>query len=155
MAPKLEAVRPGIDIRMLDEGDGSLLDRVAPDVFDYAIDARRTAEFLSDARHHLAVAMDADLVVGMATAVHYVHPDKGPELWINEVGVSTAYRGQGIGRRILRALFGRARELGCSEAWVCTEHDNRAARRLYNSAGGVEQDIVYVTFALDGEQVSA
>ena len=57
-----------------------------------------TAEFLADSRHHLAVAVDEGRVVGMASAVHYVHPDKPPELWINEVGVAPTHRGLGIGR---------------------------------------------------------
>ena len=69
-------------IRLLGPENASLLDRVAPEVFDNPIDPRQTAEFLADRRHHLAVALDGDLVVGMASAVHYVHPDKPPELWI-------------------------------------------------------------------------
>ena len=31
--------------------------------------------------------MDEEQIVGFASAVHYVHPDKPPELWINEMGV--------------------------------------------------------------------
>ena len=77
-----------VAIRRIGPDDAAVLDRVADDVFDYPIDPRWTAEFLADRRHHLAVALDGDLVVGMASAVHYVHPDKPPELWINEVGVA-------------------------------------------------------------------
>ena len=43
-------------IRLLGPSDASVLDNVAPSVFDNAIDPRWTAEFLSDPRHHLAVA---------------------------------------------------------------------------------------------------
>ena len=43
-------------IRRLGPGDASVLDEVAPDVFDNAIDPRGTAEFLADPRHHLGVA---------------------------------------------------------------------------------------------------
>lgn len=63
-------------IRILGPADAAVLDRVAPQVFDNAVDPRRAAEFLADPRHHLAVALDADVVVGMASGVHYVHPDK-------------------------------------------------------------------------------
>lgn len=135
-------------IRMLGPDDATMLDRVAPDVFDNAIDARWTAEFLADTRHHMAVALDGDLVVGMASAVHYVHPDKPPELWVNEVGVAPTHQRQGIGRQLLEALFERGRELGCQEAWLGTEQTNTAARRLYASAGGSEELMVYVTFQL-------
>jgi aminoglycoside 6'-N-acetyltransferase I len=138
------------NIRVLGPGDASVLDNVAPDVFDNTIDRRWTAEFLSDPRHHLAVAIDEGRVVGMVSAVHYVHPDKAPHLWINEVGVATPYQGQGIGRRLMERILDRGRELGCREAWVGTERSNTAARRLYAAAGGVEEpeDFVIVEFDL-------
>jgi hypothetical protein len=71
-------------IRLLGPGDACVLDDVAPDVFDNAIDPRWTAELLADPRHHLAVAIMNDRVVGMASAVRYVHPDKASQFWINE-----------------------------------------------------------------------
>ena len=78
------------------------------------------------------------VVVGMATGFHYAQPDKLPELFINEVGVADACQGQGLGKRLVQALLAHARELGCVAAWVLTEEDNAAARRLYASAGGRE-----------------
>ena len=135
-------------IRMLGSDDAVLLRHVAPGVFDNAIEPRWTAEFLADVRHHMAVALDGRLIVGMASAVHYVHPDKSPELWINEVGVAPSHQQQGIGQQLLRALFERGRELGCTEAWLGTEVDNVAARRLYATVGGKEEAMVYVTFDL-------
>jgi ribosomal protein S18 acetylase RimI-like enzyme len=130
------AESPSVEIRLLGPGDADVLARVAPEVFDNPIDARWTAEFLADARHHLAVALDDEVVVGMASAVHYVHPDKPPELWINEVGVAESHRRRGVGKRLLQALFARGRELGCDEAWVLTDQSNTGAQRLYASAGG-------------------
>jgi aminoglycoside 6'-N-acetyltransferase I len=103
-------------IRILGPGDSAVLDHVAEGVFDNAVDPRSTAEFPIDSRHHLAVAVADCQVVGMASAVHYVHPDKPRELWINEVGVAPTHRGLGIGRRLLDALFERGRSLGCRQA---------------------------------------
>lgn len=125
-----------IEVRILTQVDASLLEHVAPDVFDEPIDANWSAEFLADSRHHLAVAIDEGTVIGMASGVHYVHPDKPPELWINEVGVAETHRRRGIARRLLEALFERGRGLGCSEAWVLADQSNATARRLYESAGG-------------------
>jgi GNAT superfamily N-acetyltransferase len=142
---------PSWNIRILGPDDAAVLDRVAPDVFDHAIGSRWTAEFLADPRHHLAVVLIEGRVVGMASAVHYVHPDKPPELWVNEVGVAPAHRGRGIGRRLLEALFARGRDLGCREAWVGTERENIPARRLYAAAGGEESDMVMVSFRLTPE----
>src|SRR5438309_12069569 len=116
-----------IEIRLLQSGDADLLDTVADDVFDYPVEPRWAAEFLADPRHHLAVAIDDGRVVGMASGVHYVHPDKGPELWVNEVGVSAAHRSQGLGRRVLTALLEHGSTLGCIEAWLITTPENAAA----------------------------
>jgi aminoglycoside 6'-N-acetyltransferase I len=136
-----------VTIRMLGAADIATLDNVAPNVFDGAVLPELAAEFLADPRHHLAVAVtDAGQVVGMASAVHYVHPDKQPQLFINEVGVSPAFHRQGIGKALLATLGARARELGCSEAWVATEPDNSAAQALYTSAGGVKSDVPFVMF---------
>jgi GNAT superfamily N-acetyltransferase len=137
-------------IRILGPGDVPVLDDVAPGVFDNAVDGRWTAEFLADARHHLAVALDGGRVVGMASAVHYVHPDKPPELWVNEVAVAPPYHRRGIGRRLLSALFERGRALGCREAWVGTKPTNTPARRLYAAVGGKEspEPFVMVEFRL-------
>jgi ribosomal protein S18 acetylase RimI-like enzyme len=135
-----------VEIRLLAPGDDHVLDRVAPDVFDHPIDPRWTAEFLADPRHHLVVAIDGGEVVGFASAVHYVHPDKPPELWINEVGVAASHQRQGIGRRVLAELLRHGAALGCVQAWVLTSPANDAARGLYTSAGGraeTEASVLY------------
>lgn len=137
-------------IRVLGRDDGSVLARVAADVFDHPIDPTWSAEFLGDPRHHIAVAIDDDVVVGMAYGVHYVHPDKPPELLVNEVGVAPAYQRRGIGRALLRALFEHAKTLGCEEAWLGTDETNTAARRMYASVGGVERPMLLVGFPLRG-----
>jgi ribosomal protein S18 acetylase RimI-like enzyme len=141
---------PDFIVRMLGPGDHAVLEHVAPEVFDNPPDARWSQEFLADARHHLAVALADGQVVGMASGVHHVHPDKPPELWINEVGVTPAHRRQGIARRLLQALFERAQALGCAEAWVTTEVTNGPARNLYAAAGGQEAGVVIVSFRLGG-----
>lgn len=82
-----------IAIKLLSQDYTSMLNNVAPDVFDNPINIARTKEFLADPRHHLAVAIKDNLVVGFVSAVHYVHPDKAhPELWINEVSVAENHR---------------------------------------------------------------
>lgn len=138
-----------ITVRLLGPADAAVLERVAADVFDAPVDARWTRCFLDDPRHHLAVALDDGVVVGMASAVDYVHPDKAPQLWINEVGVAVSHRRRGIGRRLVDALLAHGRELGCTEAWLGTEATNVAARRLYESAGGAAAPFLLYSFALD------
>lgn len=137
-----------LEIRVLGPGDQAILDQVAPEVFDQEIDPRWAREFLQDPRHHLAVALDGATVVGFVSAVHYVHPDKSPELWINEVGVAPSHQRQGIGQQVLGAMLRLGETIGCREAWVLTSRDNAAAMRLYQSLGGREEDTVMLTFAL-------
>jgi ribosomal protein S18 acetylase RimI-like enzyme len=127
-----------VAIRVLHSGEEAVLSRVAEEVFDNAIDPGLTREFLEDLRHHIAVAIDDGTVVGFASGVHYIHPDKGPELWINEVALSPAHRRKGIGKALLEALFEEGRKHGCRVAWVLTHRTNAAAMALYESAGGIE-----------------
>jgi aminoglycoside 6'-N-acetyltransferase I len=112
------------------------LDRIAPDVFDNPIDQRQLAAFLADPRHVMVLAIADGQVVGMASAVECLHPDKLPQLFINEVGVSPEYRRRGIGRRLVLALMDLGRERGCEAAWVGTEADNLPARACYRSLPG-------------------
>ena len=143
-----------IEIRLLGPGDIDVLSRVAADVFDGPVDARWARRFLDDERHHMVVALDDGIVVGMASAVDYVHPDKAPQLWINEVGVAPSHQRRGIGRRLLDALLAHGRTLGCTEAWLGTEPDNVPARRLYESAGSPPETFILYAFGLDSAQDS-
>lgn len=135
-----------VAVRLLGPDEAAVLQHVAPDVFDEPVHPRWAAEFLADARHHLAVALDGSLVVGMASAVHYVHPDKAPALWINEVGVAPSHQRRGLGARLVRTLLDHGQALGCTEAWLGTEPDNTAARALYRAAGGHEEAERFVEY---------
>ena len=140
-----------LEIRMLGPDDSAIFNNVAPDVFDNSTEPVLVAEFLADARHHMAVAVDGDQVVGFASGVHYVHPDKTSEMWINEVGVAPSHQGRGIGKAILQTLLRHAGHLGCREAWVLTDRSNSPAMRLYSSTGGEEspREQVMFTFFLN------
>ena len=141
-------------VRLLGAGEEAVLERVAEDVFDNPVEPRWCAAFLADPHHHLAVALADGVVVGMASGVHYLHPDKPPELWINEVGVAPSHQGQGIGKALMTALLAHGRSLGCREAWVLTEADNVAAWRLYTAVGGAEapENPVFFSFVLGEPQ---
>lgn len=140
-------------VKVLRAGDEGVLAHVASGVFDHAIDGRLAREFLCDARHHIAVGVEDGVVVGFASAVHYVHPDKPPALWINEVGVAPMHRGQGLAKALLAALFEVGRAAGCAEAWVLTDRSNVPAMGLYASLGGKESpnDDVMFTFRLNAK----
>jgi ribosomal protein S18 acetylase RimI-like enzyme len=138
-----------IDIRVLTAGDDEVLRRVAADVFDNAVDPRLASEFLDDPRHHLIVAIDDGVVVGMVSAVDYIHPDKPLELWINEIGVASSHQRRGVGRDLMAAMLAHGRRLGCTEAWLGTEPNNVAARALYVAAGGSAETMIMYSFDIE------
>ena len=137
-----------VEIVLLGPDNIGALDNVAPDVFDETVDVRLTRTFVSDTRHHMMLAIEDGVVVGMASAVDYVHPDKAPQLWINEVGVAPSHQRRGIGRQLLDALLAHGRTLGCTEAWLGTEVDNVPARALYESAGSKPEKFMLYSFPL-------
>lgn len=139
-----------VEVRLLGPSEAQVLRTIADDVFDGPLRTPLTQEFLTDLRHHLAVALCAGEVVGFASGVHYVHPDKAPELWINEVGVTPAMQGGGIGRALLDCLREQAVALGCREAWVLADADNVGARRFYEALGGEASPAVMYSFTLKG-----
>ena len=136
-------------VRLLGPQDAGLLLAADPELFDRPVKEHWTREFLDDPRHHVAVATADGLVVGSATAVHYIHPDQPPTLFVIEVAVATAHQRAGLAKRLLQALFAHGRSLGCADAWVGTEADNLAARALYKSAGGALDQDAFVTYSFD------
>ncbi len=141
---------PAVSIHLISQANASILDRVDDDVFDSDVRPELLHAFLSNPSNLLVVAVAESAVVGMASGVCYVHPDKPLALFINEVGVSRRFHRLGLGRRLLSRLFERGEELGCTEGWVATESSNKTARAFYEALGGTPDDepaVVY-TYAL-------
>lgn len=144
---KRVAMDGGIKIIQLDAKSASVLDDVAAGVFDAPVRPDYLAAFLAEANHHMLLAIAGDLVVGMASAVVYVHPDKPRNLWINEVGVGDDWRRQGIARGLMAAVLDLSEALGCEEAWLGTELTNLPALALYRGIEGAEEEAgVYFTW---------
>lgn len=137
--------------KILSSDDLPLLLDSAEDVFDNPVDESLAREFLADPRHHIVVALVDGTVIGFASAVHYIHPDKPPELWINEVGVATSHQGKGIGKAIMKEMLKLGGRLGCVNAWVLTDKNNAPANGLYKSVGGniSEEETVMYEFGID------
>jgi ribosomal protein S18 acetylase RimI-like enzyme len=134
------------EIRTLGPADMALVRATPAGVFDHTPSHSLTAEFLNDPRHHLVAAIDSGQIVGFVSAVHYLHPDKPPELWINEVTVAHTHRQRGLGQQLMRATLALGRELGCHNAWVLTDHSTTPAMQLYRRAGGIEAPVPSTMF---------
>ena len=131
-----------ITIRLPGRADAGLFARIAAGVFDEVPTAELVAAFLADPAHLIALALSADLVVGMAHGIVTRRPDKPPELFVSEVGTGDDWHRRGIARRTVSALFAEARRRGCDSAWVATEANNAPALALYAALGGRRTDAV-------------
>src|SRR5260221_13555363 len=86
-----------IEIRYLGPGDEDLFERVAPDVFDNAIDRATLRHYLGTPGHHLIVAISNGEIVGHLAAVVHRHPDLRPiELYVDEVASAPPLRPAGL-----------------------------------------------------------
>lgn len=135
-----------IELRMATIDDLSEIERAGNQLFDHKIKNNRAVEFFNDPRHHLVLACHDDEAIGMASGFHYVHPDKDPVLFVNEVAVIEAYQNQGIGRKLVKLLCEHGKQIGCNEAWVGTEESNYSARNTYLAAGGIPDDEPFILF---------
>jgi ribosomal protein S18 acetylase RimI-like enzyme len=139
------------DIVSLSQSNATLLNNIAPDVFDNAIDPKSLAAFLDDPRHIMVVAVQHDVVIGMATAFEYFHPDKPPQIFVNEVGVTPAHQRRGIGRKLVEALLDAARTRGCVFAWLGTATDNIPGQACFASVSGAAKAQPFLLYEWDLE----
>jgi aminoglycoside 6'-N-acetyltransferase I len=135
-----------VEIRRVGSADAHLLGQVAEDVFDGPIDPVRLAAYLGGAGHLMVVALQDGRVVGQGRAIVHRHPDAPNELYVDNLGVAPALFRQGVGRRIMDALFAWGRELGCESGWVATETDNAPAIGLYTRLGADGQGMMFFEY---------
>jgi ribosomal protein S18 acetylase RimI-like enzyme len=138
-----------VEIRRVGPGDEALFERIADDVFDYAVDRDVLAGYLATPAHHFVIALAGGEVVGQVAAVVHKHADLRPvELYIDEVAVAPAHQRQGVAQRMLDEMFELGRELGCAEAWLGTEADNLPATAFYEVRGAAPEPFVMYVFRL-------
>jgi ribosomal protein S18 acetylase RimI-like enzyme len=119
------------------------------EAFDNAVDPSQTRRFLADPRHHLLLGYLGGQPAGFVSAVEVFHPDKSPELFLNEIGVVESARRHGVARALIDHLKEVGREASCVNLWVLTDTDNVAARNLYASTGGHASVAPSVMFEYD------
>ncbi|GGZ78662.1 GNAT family N-acetyltransferase [Streptomyces echinoruber] len=110
----------------------------AEHLFDHPVRPEWAERFLTAPGHHLLLArLDGrDVPVGFVSGVETVHPDKGTEMFLYELGVAEPFRRRGIGRALVVRLARLARERGCYGMWVGVDTGNDVALAAYRSAGG-------------------
>lgn len=126
-----------IELRRLAPGDEALVSRAAS-LFDGPPLPTALSDFFAKPDHHLILALSDGTPVGFVSGVELTHPDKGTEMYLNEVAVDAGQRRRGIGTTLVNALEELARERGCHAMWVLTDVDNEAAIRTFQGAGADE-----------------
>lgn len=123
-----------VEVHLAVEGDETLFRTLAPDVFDRPVQPDLLSAFLRDPRHHMIYALSGRTLVGFVSAVHYLHPDKPAQLWINQISVTPMMQRQKIGSRLIRRLLDHGAVLDCTEAWALAETERTAD--FYAALGG-------------------
>jgi ribosomal protein S18 acetylase RimI-like enzyme len=138
-----------VTIRRLGPDDVRVLDQVAEDVFDEAIQTAKAIDVLSDPAHIMVVALLGNEVIGQAVAIVHRHPDAPAELYIDNVGVSPVRQRQGVGRRLMDELLAIGKAEGCEGAWVAVDPANGPAIALYRATGARGETATLFSYDMD------
>ena len=80
------------------------------------------------------LAVDGAAVVGMASVyAHYPSMRFGRRAWLEDLVVTAARRGEGVGARLLDAVVDWARAHGCTEIELTSAAGRRDAHRFYRT----------------------
>lgn len=135
-----------VTIQTAGRGDVALFDHIHDDVFDGPLDPLLLRSYLADPRLHMAVALEGAQMIGMGSGMNYHHPDKPPQMWINELGVAGPWRRQGVATQLVGALCELGRGLSCTEIWVIAE-PTAMAEGFYSSLGWTREGENLALFA--------
>ena len=83
---------------------------------------------------HALVAEEDGAIIGI---VHYLFHrstwTKGPYCYLQDLFTAEHARGHGVGRKLIEAVYDRAREQGASRVYWLTQESNTTARALYDT----------------------
>ncbi len=86
-----------------------------------------------------AYCMDKDKMVGIALMCTYT-VISGYKGWVEDVVVDKAFRGQGLGRKLMEKLVDEGKKDGLSEILLFSNDKRKAAISLYKSLGFKQKD---------------
>lgn len=94
---------------------------------------------LKDSNCHLYVILDGDCIVGCATLCIF-HSPTGTKASIEDVVVSSAYRGQHLGKQLMEYVHEQAKAYAPIELHLTSNPMRVAANKLYQSLGFQKKD---------------
>ena len=114
------------------------------DGMDDELTQHKFEDILDENKIDVLVADVNDVVVGYLTLnFNKALLDLGSTAIIDELIVSKAYRGKGIGKKLIDTAVKKSKYLGCSEIGVGTEFGNSYAREFYKACGFEEVGVIF------------
>ena len=89
---------------------------------------------LASSNSPLFLLLDGDAVIGMLAVGTYLSPT-GSKAWIEDVVVDNAYRGRGLGKRLVAHAIDYCKEQGLDTLMLTSNPKRIAANALYQSLG--------------------
>jgi ribosomal protein S18 acetylase RimI-like enzyme len=134
-----------MEIALRDAGadDAPAIARLVSEHGGSAIDARYAARYLASPAACVLLAVAENEIVGLLSCS--VRPDlrhAGPAGLIEELIVSEAWRGRGVGRALLAEALSRLAAQGCVEVAVAVMPENARAIALYRAHGLADEALL-------------
>jgi ribosomal protein S18 acetylase RimI-like enzyme len=131
----------GIEIREAGAGDEAAIVCLVVEMGrDFAhgttVDEAFVRRYLDQPRAHILLAVGPEGPVGVlsySVTLDLYHAAPAGE--IEDVAVTAAAQGSGVGEALVREAMRRLVTEGCAEVGVVTSRDNRRAQRVYRRAG--------------------
>jgi ribosomal protein S18 acetylase RimI-like enzyme len=123
---------------------------------DYAFDEKITRKALEkfiadDTLGRLWLIEGDNKTIGyVALTFSYSFEFHGRDAFVDELFIDASYRGQGIGKAVMRFIEEKCRELGVNALHLEVERENIAAQKLYRRFGFADHDRYLMTKRISG-----
>ena len=127
------------------DGYNQFYGRSGPTALSDEITATTWARFFDEMEPvHCLVAEQEGRLIGL---IHYLFHRSttaiGPVCYLQDLFTSVDARGKGVGRALIEAVYGRAREAGAARVYWQTHETNHTAQSLYDRVAEKSGFIVY------------
>jgi ribosomal protein S18 acetylase RimI-like enzyme len=150
-------LRTEVEIREAGAGDeaavvGLVVEMGRDFAHDTTVDEAFVRRYLDQPGAHILLAVGPDGPVGVlsySVTLDLYHAAPAGE--IEDVAVTLAAQGNGIGEALVREAMRRLVAEGCAEIGVITSRDNRRAQRIYRRAGLTDELVCLQRHFIGGE----
>lgn len=140
----------GVHLRQMNPSDLDEIMSIEKASFSYPWSARFFLQELKVPCARSLLAVLGERIVGYI--IYWLLPS---EVDIHNLAVDPAYRRRGIGRSLLQAVIGEARDHRSSRITLEVRKSNEAAQRLYQSLGFAARGVRKGYYSDDGEDALA